>query len=103
MTSQSNNSRRIRVRIAPTPIGAWVAESPDLPGFMVMANNESSLRDGITEQLAATYRAQGVEVDVRPCNADQSLWSVEIRRAIPPSGPNKVGDPEFLRGAGLKK
>jgi hypothetical protein len=68
-----------------------------------MANNESSLRDGISEQIAATYRAQGAEVDVRPCNADQSVWSVDIRRAIPPSGPNKVGDPDFALGAGLKK
>jgi hypothetical protein len=66
---------------------------------MVMANNESSLRDGIAEQITATYRAQGAEVDVRPCHADESLWSVEIRRGIPPSGPNKVGDPDFLRGA----
>jgi hypothetical protein len=61
------------------------------------------LRDRIAEQVAATCRAQGAEVDVRPCNADQSVWSVDIRRAIPPTGPSKVGDPDFVLGAGLKK
>jgi hypothetical protein len=64
---------------------------------MVMANTQSSLREGIAEQIAATYRAQGAEIVARPCDADQNLWSIHPLRAVAPSGPNKVGDPDFVR------
>ena len=41
MTHQSILPERIMVRVTRSPIGVWVADSPDLLGFSVMSNSES--------------------------------------------------------------
>jgi hypothetical protein len=95
MSSQSALPQRIEVRITRAPIGVWVADSPDLSGFVVLSNKESSLRAFIGEQIASACRAWGFEVDTSPVGvADNNtfLWAIAIRRATPASGPCKVGE-----------
>ncbi len=92
--NHSNLPEQIRVKVGRAHIGMWVAESPDLLGFSVTANNESSLRTMIAEQIAWVCRARGLEVATAPIGKvdDQtSLWSVTVRNPSRPSGPDKVG------------
>jgi hypothetical protein len=102
MSSQSSVPRLINVKLTRTPIGGWTAASPDLPGFVVVSNNEHSLRALIGEQIASACRAQGFEVDTGPVgNPDNNtvVWSITIRNAIQPTGPTKVGGTEFFEDA----
>jgi hypothetical protein len=76
-----------------------VAASPDLPGFVAVSNNESSLRAFVGEQIASTCLARGFEVDTGPVGSVEhnvALWSIKIRNATPANGPNKVGGTDFL-------
>lgn len=94
MSCQSILPSLIKVKLTRTPIGGWTAASRDLPGFLVVTNNESLLRGLIGEQIAAACRAQGFEVDTGPVgNADGNtvFWSITIRNATPATGPVKVG------------
>ena len=84
MTHQSILPERITVTVTRAPMGAWVAESPDLLGFSVMSNNESSLRALIGEHIVSACRAQGFEVVTGPIgNVDNKtvLWSLTVRNA----------------------
>lgn len=94
MTYQSILPERIKVRVTRSPIGVWVADSPDLPGFRVMSNSESSLRALTGEQIAWACRAQGFEVVTGPIgNVDDKtvLWSITVRNFSRATGPTKVG------------
>ena len=83
----------IKVRITRSPIGVWVADSPDLLGFRAMSNSESSLRALIGEEIVWACRAQGFEVVTGPMNVDNEtvLWSITVRNASQATGPTKVG------------
>ena len=99
MSSKPTLPQLIKVKLTRTPIGVWVAESPDLPGFFAVSNSELSLRTLIGEQIASACRARGIEVDTGPVGSvdnNVALWSIKFRNAIPASGPNKVGGTEFL-------
>ena len=94
MTYQSILPERIKVRVTRSPIGVWVADSPDLPGFRVISNSEPSLRALIGEQIAWACRAQGFEVVTGPIGNDDGktlLWSITVRNASRATGPTKVG------------
>ena len=94
MAYQSIPPERIKVRITRSPIGVWVADSPDLSGFRVMSNSEPSLRALIGEQIAWTCRAQGFEVATSPIatiDDNMVLWSINVRNASRATGPTKVG------------
>jgi hypothetical protein len=99
MSSQEVFPHLIKVKLTRTPIGVWVAESPDLRGFFAAANTQSSLHSLIGEQIALACRAQGFEVDAGPVGSVDdgvSLWSIKIRNPTPADGPNKVGGTDFL-------
>ena len=94
MAYQSIPPERIKVRITRSPIGVWVADSPDLLGFRVISNSESSLRALIGEQIAWACRAQGFEVATGPIGTigdNTVLWSINVRNASRAKGPTKIG------------
>ena len=95
MTHESILPDRIKVTVTRAPMGAWVAESPDLLGFSVVSNNESSLRALIGEHIVSACRSQGFEVVTGPIgNVDDNktvLWSITVRNASRATGPTKVG------------
>ena len=94
MTYQSILPDRIKVTVTRASMGAWVAESPDLLGFSVMSNNESSLRALIGEHIVTACRSQGFEVFTGPIgNVDNKtvLWSITVHNASRATGPTKVG------------
>ena len=93
MTNQSILPAQIRVKVSRASMGMWVAESPDLQGFSVMSNNESTLRSSIREHIASVCSARGFEVAAAPIdNVDNQLvlWSITVRNSTRPSGPARA-------------
>jgi hypothetical protein len=93
----------ITVNLTRTPIGVWVAASPELPGFAAVSNNEFSLRANIGEQIVSACRAQGFVVDAAPVGSvseSVARWSIAIRYVTPATGPTKVGDTAYLPATG---
>lgn len=94
MTHQSILPNRIKVTVTRSPMGWWVAQSPDLLGFSVMSSSAYELRAQIGEHIASACGAQGFDVVARPiADGDNNtvVWSITVRGAILPSGPAKVG------------